>query len=99
MASFKRILPLLNRVVIKKIEASKQSAAGIILPDTSERELTTGKVIATGPGQTAGDEMRKCLVEEGQTVILPMYGGQTVWLDKEKYYIYKDTEIVSILKD
>ena len=100
MANFKRILPLLNRVVIQKIEAAKQTSSGIILPETGERDLTTGKVIAVGPGEKFTDgNTRTCLVEEGQTVLLPMYGGQPVWLNKEKYYVYKDTELVSILKD
>ena len=98
MASFKKIIPLLNRVLIQKIAAPKQSAGGILLPENKEAELDMGKVIATGPGIRNFDGvLRKCMVEEGQTVLLPSYGGQIININEEKYFIYKDTELVGII--
>ncbi|CAG9327093.1 unnamed protein product [Blepharisma stoltei] len=98
MASIKRVIPLLNRVLIQKLEAPKTTAGGIFLPDTKEQDLTMGKVIATGPGEKNIDgQLRKCLVNEGQTVLLPSYGGQVVFVNEEKLYIYRDTELVGII--
>ena len=98
MASFKRIVPLLNRVLIQKISAPTQSAGGIILHHNKDSELDMGKVIAAGPGIKNNEGvLRKCLVEAGQTVILPSYGGQVINLNEEKYFIYKDSEIIGIV--
>ncbi|CAG9314351.1 unnamed protein product [Blepharisma stoltei] len=98
MAGIKRVVPLLNRVLIQKLEAPKKTAGGIFLPDTKEQDLVMGKVLAIGPGiKNVDGQLRQCLVNEGQTVLLPSYGGQVVFVNEEKLYIYKDTELVGIL--
>lgn len=98
MSGFKRIVPLLNRVLVQKTTAPKQSPGGIILNQNKDLELDLGKVIAAGPGiRNADGVLRKCFVEDGQTVLLPSYGGQVVNFNDQKYFIYKDTEIVGIV--
>ena len=98
MATFKKILPLMNRVLIQKISAPKQSAGGIILSTGKETDLDMGKVISTGPGVKNSEGVhRDCLVSAGQTVLLPGYGGQVFEFNDEKYFIYKDTELVGIV--
>lgn len=98
MASAAKIIPLLNRVLIQKIAAPKQSAGGIILSTGKETDLDMGKVVATGPGVTNSEgSHRECLVKPGQTVLLPGYGGQVFDYNNEKYFIYKDTELVGIV--
>jgi chaperonin GroES len=96
--SVTKIIPLLNRVLIQKIAAPKQSAGGIILNANKDTDLDMGTVVATGPGvKDAKGELRSCLVGVGQKVLLPGYGGQVVNFNEEKYFIYKDTEIVGIV--
>jgi chaperonin GroES len=98
MASFNKVIPLLNRVLVQKVAAPKQTAGGILLPQNSEESLDMAKVVAAGPGiRNVDGVLRQCLVQEGQTVLLPSYGGQVVNLKSEKYYIYKDTELVGIV--
>lgn len=98
MANFKRVLPLLNRVLIQKVEAPKQTSGGIYLPETAEQDIQVGKVLSTGPGERLSTgEIRKMLVKEGDDVLLPTYGGQPVWMNDEKFYIYRDTDFLGIL--
>lgn len=98
MSAIKRVVPLLNRVLIQKLEGPKRTAGGIMLPETKEQDLVMGKVMATGPGVKNVDGVtRTCIVNEGQTVLLPSYGGQVVFVNEEKLYIYKDTELVGIV--
>lgn len=90
----------MNRVVVRKLELAKQSAGGIILPEASDKDLTTGKVISVGEGARNTDgTLRPALVQAGATVLLPKYGGQPAWLDSEKLFIYRDTEIVGVIKE
>ena len=65
---FKKVIPLLNRVMIKRIEAPKTTASGIILPENKE-PLYIGKVIEVGSGiREEGDQKNSCVC---QTVVLP----------------------------
>lgn len=70
MSSFKKILPLLNRIVIRKLEPATKTASGIIInkPDTTNY----GVVLEAGPG--AYDMNGKTVpisVKVGDTVLLP----------------------------
>ena len=94
----KRLIPLLNRVVIQRMEIPKTSTGGIILPDTNSDDTRVGKVVVTGKGEIYDNgEFRETLVKEGQFVLLPSYPGQEIEVDKEKFHIYRDTEILGVL--
>lgn len=98
MQAFKRVVPLLNRVMIQRVEAPKQTAGGILLPETKDNDLQIGTVVTTGPGLFEEGQFRECLVKSGQKVLLPSYGGQVVEVDDKKFYIFRDTELVGIVE-
>lgn len=92
--SFKRVIPLLNRIVVRKIEPQTKTTSGIIInkPDTQ----TYGVVLEAGPGQH--DNLGKLIpisVKVGETVLLPEFGGQKVKLGEQELYIYRDTDIIA----
>ena len=94
-----RIIPLLNRIVVKKIEAPLKSAGGIILRENDDSNLQVGKIVSVGSGQIYDNgRTREMALRPGQDVLLPSYMGQEVEVDKEKLYIYKDTEILGVLE-
>ena len=101
MLAFKTLRPLLNRVVIKKAEALQKTKGGIILTSGKEEKLNYGTVIACGPGKTLDDgKTRPIMVNVGDTVLLPEYGGSKVILaDEEELYIYRDDDIMGTLHD
>ena len=81
MLAFRTLRPLLNRVVVKKAEAITKTKGGIILTSGKEERLNFGTVIACGPGKSLDDgNVRKTLVQVGDTVLLPEYGGSKVTL-------------------
>jgi chaperonin GroES len=93
-----RIVPLLNRIVIQKLEAPLKSAGGIILRENKDKDAQLGKVVKVGPGAIfENGRTRENLLKPGQNVLLPSYSGQEIEIDKEKLYIYKDTEILGVL--
>jgi chaperonin GroES len=98
MQAFKRVVPLLNRVMIQRVEAPKQTAGGILLPEIKDNDLQIGTVVSTGPGLYEEGKFRECLVKSGQKVLLPSYGGQVVEVDDKKFYIFRDTELVGIVE-
>jgi chaperonin GroES len=95
---FKRILPTLNRVVIRKLEPQTKTASGIIL-QKSDTTNSFGTVIEVGPG-LLNEEGKpiKLSVNVGDTVLLPDYGGVKVKLDNQELHLYKDSDILAIMK-
>ena len=102
MLAFKTLRPLLNRVVVKKAVAETKTKAGIILSSGKNTEkLSFGKVISVGPGKSNDDgTIRAPLVQVGDTVLLPEYGGSKVTLaGEEDFFIYRDDDIMGTLHD
>ncbi|XP_024926504.2 10 kDa chaperonin, mitochondrial-like [Ziziphus jujuba] len=80
----KRLIPLFNRILVEKIVPPSKTNSGIILPEKTTK-LNSGKVVAVGPGARDRDgKLIPLHVKEGDTVLLPEYGGTEVKLnDKE----------------
>ena len=57
--------------------------------------------MAVGPGKTLENgSVRKTMVNVGDTVLLPEYGGSKVILaDEQEVFIYRDDDIMGTLHD
>ena len=92
--SFKKLLPVLNRIVVRRIEPQTKTSSGIIIQKPEQQNY--GVVLETGPG--AHDQNGKVLpmtVKTGDTVLLPEYGGTKVKLGEQDLHVYKDTDIIA----
>jgi chaperonin GroES len=77
--NFKRILPLLNRVVIRKVDPEAKTKSGIIL--TKPDGLNYGVVLGVGPGTyDSNGKIIPLSVKIGDKVLLPEFGGSKVEL-------------------
>ncbi|KAL8489288.1 hypothetical protein ACS0TY_024780 [Phlomoides rotata] len=95
----KRLIPLLNRVLIEKITPPSKTTAGILLPEKTSK-LNSGKVVAVGPGShTREGKLIPVSVKEGDTVLLPEYGGTEIKLGEKQYHLYRDEDILGTLHD
>lgn len=94
--SFKRLLPTLNRILIKKMEPQTKTTSGIILQKPEGNHYAT--VVEVGPGNlNEKGELVKLTVQKGDTVLLPDYGGVKVKLGNDEYFIYRDSDILGKL--
>ncbi|KAH6779595.1 chaperonin 10 [Perilla frutescens var. hirtella] len=95
----KRLIPLFNRVLIEKIAAPSKTTAGILLPEKTAK-LNSGKVVAVGPGcHDREGKLVAVSVKEGDTVLLPEYGGTEIKLGEKEYHIFRDEDILGTLHD
>ena len=95
--SFKRVIPLLNRIVVRKLQPETKTASGIIVnkPDAN----TYGTIVEVGQGSyDANGKLIPVSVKSGDKVLLPEYGGQKVKLAEEELFIYRDTDIIAKLE-
>ncbi|KAJ2682093.1 hypothetical protein H4R19_007199 [Coemansia spiralis] len=102
MSVAKRIIPLLDRVLVERVKAETKTATGILLPEKAVEKLNEGVVLSVGPGTVteAGQTIPTGLAK-GDRVLLPSYGGSPIKLetfkDKE-YLLYRAEEILAKLQ-
>lgn len=48
--AIKRLLPLFDRVLIRKAEALTKTKGGIVIPEKAQAKVLEGTVVAVGPG-------------------------------------------------
>lgn len=99
----KTIKPLGDRVLVKeyKTKEDKKTASGIIIPETvTADDVKMGKVIAVGDGlYTQNGVSIPMSVKVDDEVMLPAYGqGQEIKIGKEKYMLYRESELLAVLK-
>jgi chaperonin GroES len=96
-----KLRPLEDRVVIKQSDAEETTTGGIILPDTAKEKPHVGKVIATGPGKVLDNgNLSKMSVKKNDKVIYAKYmGNNEVEIDKEKYVILHESDILGIVEE
>lgn len=98
-SSYKRFIPLLNRVLIKKAEPITKSKVGIIM-STKGENVNIGQVVSVGKGTvTEGGKIIPVEIELGSTVLLPEFGGQKVNLEDGEYFLYRDNEVLGVLEN
>ena len=70
------IKPLADHILIEPIKKEEKSKAGILLPETAEKERPEeGKVIAVGPGRKNSAGKRIPMdIKKGDVVIFSKYG-------------------------
>ena len=80
--------PLLDRVVVKRIDELNRTAGGIIIPDTAKEKPSQGVVVAVGPGGLNEDgKMTVMTLKEGDKVLFGKWSGTEVKIDGEEYVI------------
>ena len=94
---FTSFLPSLNRILIKRFEPVTKTKSGIILTEPTDKTLY-GEVIETGPGMYEKGKLVPLCVKKGDTVLLPEYSGQPIKLKEGEFHIYRDHDIMGILK-
>ena len=95
MSAIRKLLPLGNRVLVQRIVAQTQTASGIFLPETAQSRPNEGTVVAVGPGLRGDDGKFQALsVSEGDSVLLPEYGGTEVKVGDDTFHLFRDEDIL-----
>jgi chaperonin GroES len=92
--------PLSDHIILEPIKEEMVTEAGIILPETAEREKPQkGKVVAVGPGRMKDDGTRIPVeVKVGDIVIFHQYGPSEIKIDKKDYLVAKEDDIIAIIE-
>ena len=94
-----QIRPLHDRVIVKRLESERTTAAGIVIPDSAGEKPDQGEVLAVGPGRR--DETGKLVpmdVKVGDRVLFGKYSGQTVKVEGEELLVMREEDIMGVLE-
>ncbi|MFZ2971188.1 MULTISPECIES: co-chaperone GroES [Azonexaceae] len=92
------IRPLHDRVIVKRVEAERTTASGIVIPDSAGEKPDQGEVLAVGPGKRDDNGKQIALdVKVGDRVLFGKYAGQGVKVDGQEVLVMREEDIMGVL--
>lgn len=91
------IKPLLDRVVLKMVEAEETTKSGIILAGSSKEKPQIAEVVAVGPGGVVDGNEIAMFLKVGDKVIAGKYAGTEIKLDDKEYIIVRQSDVLAIV--
>ena len=93
------IRPLHDRVIVTRLEETRKTALGIVIPDTAAEKPETGEVIAVGNGKIQEDgKLRPLAVKKGDKILFGKYSGQTVKVEGTEYLVMREEDIMGVIE-
>jgi chaperonin GroES len=94
-----KVVPLGDKLVVKRMDSAERTAGGILLPDAARDKPQQGRVLSVGDGKLLPDGSRAALeVNEGDRVVFSNYSGAEVTIDDEKLLILNSADVLAIVR-
>jgi chaperonin GroES len=95
-----KLLPLGDRVVVKRESSEAKTAGGIVLPDSAKEKPSRGIVQSVGAGKLLDNGNRGTLqVKSGDRVLFSAWAGETFKVGEEELLLMREEDILAILED
>jgi chaperonin GroES len=93
-----RLLPLGDKIVVKRLDPMETTAGGIVLPDSARDRSQQGRVLSVGNGRRLDDGTRATpQVSEGDRVVFHIYAGTPVVVERDELLILREEDILAVL--
>ena len=94
-----KIRPLHDRVIVKRLDQERQTASGIVIPDSAAEKPDQGEVLAVGAGKIRDDgTISPMAVKVGDRVLYGKYSGQTVKVSGEEQLVLREEDIMGVIE-
>jgi len=94
-----KVVPLGDKVVVKRLEPQETTPGGIVLPDSSRDKPVEGRVLSVGDGRMLPDGQRvPHQVREGDRVVFSRFAGTEVVVDNEDVLIMGEEDLLAVLE-
>ena len=94
-----KLRPLLDKVVLKKVEAQETTKTGILLPGSAKEQPQMSEIVAVGPGGLVNGKEVIMTLNVGDKVITGKFTGTEVKLDGVEYNIVSQSDILAVVED
>ena len=98
----RKVVALHDKVVLRKIEDEDKVVGGIIIPDTGKEKSNYFEVVDVGPGMYNPHILGNRYPMEtmvGDIVIIPKAVVTQVIVDGYEYYVCREVDILTVIKD
>ena len=93
-----KLVPLGDRVVVRRAEAETKTAGGIVLPDSAKDKPQRGDVLSVGEGHVKSNGTKVALtVKSGDQVIFSSYAGDEFKVGDETFLLMRESDILAII--
>lgn len=93
-----KVVPLGDKIVVKRVDAETKTAGGILLPDSAKEKPQQARVLSVGDGRLLKDGKRaKCQVQEGDRVVFTSWSGSEIKVDGDELLILKEEDILAVM--
>jgi len=94
----KKIRPLHDRVIVRRLEEERKTAGGIVIPDTAKEKPIQGEVIAVGTGKIMDDgKVRPLDVKVGDKILFGKSSGTEVKVGDEELLVMREEDIMGVV--
>ncbi|MDX1946183.1 MAG: co-chaperone GroES [Pirellulaceae bacterium] len=94
-----KVVPLGDKVVVKRLQSEARTAGGIVLPDSAKEKPQQGRVLSVGDGPLLADGRRvPCTVREGDRVLFSTWAGTEIKVAGEEVLILKEDDILAVME-
>jgi chaperonin GroES len=95
----KKLRPLGDRILVRRIEEKEVKKGSIIIPDTAKEKPQEGEIIAVGPGKLDDKGTRhKPEIKTGDRVLFGKYAGTEIEIDGGECLIMNEDDILAIIE-
>jgi chaperonin GroES len=93
-----KIVPLNDKLIVKRLESEEKTAGGIVLPDSAREKPRQGKVLSVGDGKLLPTGKRQAFtVKEGDRVLFSSWAGTEVKIEGEELLIMTEDDILAVV--
>jgi len=91
-----KVIPLHDRVLLKRLEEQETKKSGIIIPDTAKEKPLEAEVIEVGKGRVTEDgKVLPLEVKKGDKVLIGKFSGTEVTVNDVEHVIVREEEILA----
>ncbi|TET72654.1 MAG: co-chaperone GroES [Candidatus Aminicenantes bacterium] len=91
-----KVIPLHDRVLLKRLEEQEKKKGGIIIPDTAKEKPQEAEVIEVGKGRVTEDgKVIPLDVKKGDKVLIGKFSGTEVTIGDTEHIIVREEEILA----
>jgi chaperonin GroES len=95
----RKIRPIGDRVLLKRMPVVTQSAGGLFLPNASQAKSNQAVVAALGRGRLTEDGvLLEPTVKLGDHVVASKHAGQEVELGGEEFWLVREHDIMYVVE-
>ena len=94
-----RLIPIRDRIIVKRSEASTKTTSGLYIPDSAQEKQSQGVVVAVGSGYLDVQGRTIALaMSVGDTVLFESQSGSDIKFDGENYVILEESDVLAYFK-